>query len=110
MEPLNIKPPSFLPLSSDVKESLQKQDPTLKETAQQFESLLIVELLREMEKTLEEGSIFGGGIEGDIYGDLVRWELAKNISSSSQLGIADAMVRQLSSPSELSSKVDEETQ
>lgn len=67
----------------------------LKEAAQTFESLFVLEVLREMEKTLGEGSMFGGGIEGKTYGDFIRWELAKNISSQSSLGIADALVRQL---------------
>jgi Rod binding domain-containing protein len=68
---------------------------SLKEAAQTFESLFVIEVLREMEKTLGEGSMFGGSIEGRTYGDLIRWELAKNISSQSSLGIADALVQQL---------------
>jgi flagellar protein FlgJ len=68
---------------------------SLKEAAQTFESLFVLEVLREMEKTLGEGSMFGGSIEGRTYGDLIRWELAKSISSQSSLGIADALVQQL---------------
>ena len=75
---------------------------SVKEVAQTFESLFILEVLREMEKTLAEGSIFGSGIEGRTYGDLIRWELAKNISGQSPLGIADALVRQFGPPVERS--------
>lgn len=104
--PINHSNPIPLPAKEGI---LQEKNPTLKETAQQFESLFLLEFLREMEKTLEQRSIFGGGIEGNMYGDIARWELAKNISSQAKLGIADALLEQLTSRSEPLSKPEEET-
>ena len=119
MDPVSGTGVNFIPISSAKQETLQvshhqencvplsqskllfggeakdARRSELKQAAQTFESLFVLQLLNEMEKTLEEGSIFGGGIEGQTHGDLLRWELAKKISSRSPLGIADALIQQL---------------
>ena len=133
MDPVSGNGANFIPLSSAKQETLQvehhqeKRVPLsqyglplggevvdarrsdLKQTAQTFEALFILQLLNEMEKTLEEGSIFGGGIEGQTHGDLLRWELAKRISSRSPLGIADALIQQLEQSSEQKPEKGEKT-
>ncbi|MFH1010630.1 MAG: rod-binding protein [bacterium] len=95
MEPLAIQKSNFLPRSRTENTKAAEQPTRLKEVAQTFESLFVLQLLQEMEKTLETGSIFGAGIEGKTYGELIEWELARRISAQSPLGIADALIRQL---------------
>lgn len=133
MDPVSGNGANFIPLSSAKQETLQVErhqekgillpqnglpldgeevsarHSDLKQTAQTFESLFILQLLNEMEKTLEEGSIFGGGIEGRTHGDLLRWELAKKISSRSPLGIADALIQQLELSAEQKPEKSEKT-
>ncbi len=100
MEPIPIQSQKCIPFPKENDTPLNGKEPSLRETAQSFESFFILEVLREMENTLEEGSIFGGGIEGKTFGDIARWELAQRISQQSHLGIADAMVKQLTSREE----------
>jgi Rod binding domain-containing protein len=107
MEPISIHPSNYIPLAKGNDTPLTGKGPSLRETAQSFEAFFILEVLREMENTLEEGSIFGGGIEGKTFGDIARWELAQRISQQSHLGIADAMVEQLTSRGETPPKSEE---
>ncbi|MBM3325024.1 MAG: hypothetical protein FJY66_05090 [Calditrichaeota bacterium] len=107
MEPFAIPKSNFLPLSR-VDGTKSAEPPTkLHEVAQTFESLFVLKLLQEMEKTLENGSIFGTGIEGRTYGELIEWELAKRISAQSPLGIAEALRKQLEPAVNSSSKIGE---
>ena len=95
IDPIPIASHDFLSLPHARRGTGSAGQTTVREAAQNFEALFVLELLQEMEKTLEKGSIFGDGLEGKTYADLVRWELAKNISTQSPLGIADALVQQL---------------
>ena len=104
MEPIPIQPPKCIPFQKENDVPLEGKEASLREAAQSFEAFFILEVLREMENTLEEGSLFGGGIEGKTFGDMARWELAQRISKQSHLGIADAMVQQLTSRGEDSLK------
>ena len=97
MEPIAINSAKYIPFAKGNDTPLNGKEPSLRDAAQSFESFFILEVLREMENTLEEGSLFGGGIEGKTFGDIARWELAQRISQQSHLGIADAMVEQLTS-------------
>jgi Rod binding domain-containing protein len=100
MEPVQEKPIPIAPRKSlsvpiAKKEIGSKKNTTVREAAQNFEALFVMQVMQEMEKSLENGSIFGNGLEGKTYGDLMKWEIAKNISTQSPLGIAEALVKQL---------------
>ncbi len=95
MDNFAISKGTLLPLTPVKTARAGEQHKALKDAAQSFESLFVLELLHEMQKSLEGGSLFGTGIEGKTYGELIEWELAKRISAQSPLGIADALVKQL---------------
>jgi flagellar protein FlgJ len=104
MDNFAISKKDLLPLSPVQTTQAGSQHKALKDAAQSFESLFVLQLLQEMQKTLEGGSLFGTGMEGKTYGELIEWELAKRISAQSPLGIADALVKQLEPDSTISSE------
>jgi len=109
IDPIPIARHDFLSLPHTGKGIENTGQTTVREAAQNFEALFVLELLQEMEKTLEKGSIFGDGLEGKTYADLMRWELAKKISTQSPLGIADALIQQLEPPKAAQSATGENT-
>jgi flagellar protein FlgJ len=104
MDNFAISKKDLLPLSSVQTAQAGSPHRALRDGAQSFESLFVLKLLQEMQKTLEGGSLFGAGMEGKTYGELIEWELAKRISAQSPLGIADALVKQLEPDSTISSE------
>jgi len=65
-----------------------------RETAQQFEAILVQTMLKAMRKSTPGNALFGSD-QADMYLDLFDKEIASSISQSGQLGIADAIYRQI---------------
>ncbi|WP_404363140.1 flagellar assembly peptidoglycan hydrolase FlgJ [Marinobacter sp.] len=70
----------------------------LEEVAKQFESLFLAEMLKSMRsanKVLAEGSYLNSN-ESEFYQDMFDSQLSLSMSKQQGLGLADALVRQLS--------------
>jgi len=65
------------------------------DAADQFETMMALQMVRGMQSTLESGSMFGGGTAGDIYNGLAEWQLAKTLTKGSHLGLKEQILRQL---------------
>jgi len=79
-----LPPPSSLSkLSTDALSSKSgaNEEAKLKKAAQAFESYFVYTLLKEMQKTTSEKSMFGKGPEGEIYQHLFQQALADKIST-----------------------------
>jgi Rod binding domain-containing protein len=63
--------------------------------AGQFETMMMVQVVRSMESSLENGGLFGGGVAGDIYSGLTEWQLAQHLSRSGKLGVKEQILKQL---------------
>jgi len=89
---------------AELKRSAKQQSPeTLREVANQFESMFVKMLLKQMrEASLGEG-IFDSD-ESRFYQDIMDHQIALNVSSQHSLGIADMIVRQLQSTDATNSK------
>ena len=90
---MNILPSAEIRLSENL---LQKPDPNaeLMEVAEQFEAIFLNQMLKQMrEAKLSEG-IFDNSAT-DKYNSLLDMEQSKHLASNVNLGIADALVRQL---------------
>lgn len=61
----------------------------VKNVAKEFESLIALELLKTMRKTIQKSS--GGGFDSEMATSMYDEELAKSISSGGAFGIADMM-------------------
>lgn len=66
----------------------------LRKTAQQFESLLTQQLLKNMRAASLGDDVLGGG-QTQFYQDMFDQQLAQHLSAGRGLGIADLLVRQL---------------
>ena len=87
-----------------------KDDAKLKETCQEFESLLIKMMMKEMRKTVPESELLSSSFATDTYQEMFDEEISKAASKGNGIGIADAMYRQISAKLKNTYKVaDEET-
>lgn len=76
-------------------------DKALKKVAQQFESLFMHELLKNMRKAnavFEEGSLFSSS-ESKMFRDMYDQQLSVELGAKNALGIADILYQQLSKQS-----------
>jgi Rod binding domain-containing protein len=63
--------------------------------AEQFETLMALQMVKSMQSSLDNGSLMGGGVSGDIYNGLAEWELAKVLAKSAHFGLKEQILRQL---------------
>ena len=85
--------------SSQVQEVSQKrlpasQDP--KQAAQQFEALLLQEMLKSMWTTVPQGGMLSGSHEEKMYRDMLNEAMADSISEGRGIGIKDVILKDLS--------------
>lgn len=81
--------PGFVALKANADKS---ETPTaIKHAAEQFEMLFAHQMLEAMQKDLEGGSLFGGGVEGNTLGAMAQWELAGKLAGSLDLGIEEQL-------------------
>lgn len=82
---------------ADCAELLDPQElAKIKDTAQQFESLLLYSLLKQMWATLPENSMLEKGMAAQFYREMWLEELAGQISTDGPgLGIAKAVEREM---------------
>ena len=74
----------------------------LKKVAHEFESLFVSYLLKVMRETIEESESGEGGYGKTIYTELFDEEMSKSIASQGIFGIADILIKRLSSESPVS--------
>jgi flagellar protein FlgJ len=74
------------------KSGKELSDKELKEVGQQFEALLLHQLLSAMRKTIPKNELFEKSSSDDTYKDLFDEKMADQIASSGQTGISDAIV------------------
>lgn len=69
------------------------QDP--KAAAEQFEGILVQEMLKSMWSTLPKEGLLTGSHEESMYRDLFNEALAKSISEGQGIGIKDVILKDL---------------
>lgn len=86
----SIRDTSSLPRTEGVTDRDQ-----LREVAQEFEAILIKQLLDAMRATRnEENQLVSGGLTEDIFEDMLYTEYSRLMAGTAGLGIADMIVRQ----------------
>ncbi len=70
---------------------------SLQESSREFESLLVLEMLKAMRKAVPDGGLFPKGGADEMFRDLLDMETARATTRGQGLGIADAMYRQMAS-------------
>lgn len=68
----------------------------LYEQCQEFESIFVKMMLKEMKATVPKNGLMGGGQAEEIFGDMLQDEYAKSMTKAQNFGFADTLYRQLS--------------
>ncbi|WNJ99087.1 rod-binding protein [Thalassospiraceae bacterium LMO-JJ14] len=67
----------------------------MRETAEDFESVFLAEMLRPMFSNIEAASPFGGGAGEKIYRDMQVDEYGKALAKAGGIGLADSIMREM---------------
>jgi len=73
----------------------QKLSAQAETAAQQFETLMALQLVKSMQSSLDGGSMLGGSVAGDAYNGLAEWELARVLAKSAHFRLKEQILRQL---------------
>ena len=74
-------------------ETAEANQDRVRKAAQQFEGLLLRELLKVLRKTAPQGSLSGSGFSGDMYTQMMDDALAENLSKAGGVGLAPMLER-----------------
>lgn len=67
----------------------------LEQACNDFESLFVNQMLKQMRKTVPQEGLFNGGRAEKIYTEMLDSEMAESISNQRGLGLAAMMYRQM---------------
>jgi len=73
----------------------------LYEQCQEFESIFVNMMLKEMRGTVEKSGLIDGGQAEDIFSDMLYDEYAKDMSKAAGFGLSDAVYIELSRQSRI---------
>ena len=68
---------------------------SLKESSREFETLLVMEMLKSMRKSIPEGGLFEKDVATETFTEMLDMETAKATTSGKGLGIAELMYNQM---------------
>ncbi len=74
---------------------------SIRKSSQEFEALLLTEMLKSMRKSVPEGGLFEKDTSTEIFRDMLDSETAKAASRGKGLGIGEAMYKQLAKQVEM---------
>ncbi len=69
----------------------------VEQAAREFEALLLTNLLRIMRESIDQSELFGSGLGGQFYMELIDQQIARALAEKGGIGIADLLMRQLES-------------
>lgn len=72
----------------------QRNDKATRETATQFESMFIHEMLKSMRQTIEKSDLNGSDAE-DTFTEMYDRELSQQLAKRNTLGVADMLVKHI---------------
>lgn len=67
----------------------------LHEATDDFEAILVRQLLSSMRSTLTDGGMFGDGLAGDVYSSFMDDAIAEKVTESGGLGLSDILYNRL---------------
>lgn len=79
---------------ADVSPSKKQNEAKLKEACEQFESLFLTQMLKEMKKSVPKADGEKNS-EQETYNDMMYEEIAKSMASSGGVGMANVLFQQV---------------
>lgn len=67
----------------------------LRQVSEDFEALMIDQMLKEMRKTVDKSGLIDGGMAEQIFEDMLYDEYAKEFSKTKTFGLADIIYNQM---------------
>jgi Rod binding domain-containing protein len=80
------------------------EDRKMQQACEDFESLLINQMLQQMRQTVPHNELFGGGRAEQLYTSMLDGELAKTMSHQRGIGLSPMLFQQLKSISDKAKK------
>lgn len=96
MDPLKIRGLQSTQVS-EVSQAKLPASKDAKQAAQQFEALLLQEMLKSMWATVPQGELLSGSHEESMYRDMLNEAVADSISQGKGIGIKDVILKDLNS-------------
>jgi len=83
--------------SSQLQDQKTKDLKALKESCQEFEAMLMMEMVKTMRKSVPDGGLFEKSNAEEIFREMLDTETVRQSVASHPIGIADAMYKQMES-------------
>lgn len=81
----------------------------LQKAAEDFESLFVQQLLKQMRKSIPDSGLFGEGMAGDIYQSMFDESISKAIAGKGSFQLADTILRSFNADKESATQRTEQT-
>jgi flagellar protein FlgJ len=94
MDPLKLLGTQSVQVTDVAQAKLPASQDT-KQAAQQFEALLVQEMLKSMWATVPQGELFSGSHEEKMYRDMLNEAVASSISEGRGIGIKEVILKDL---------------
>ena len=88
-------PDALLGLGPQAPSAKRSAEARARETAVQFETMFITQMLEQMTTGLKSDPNFGGGPAEGIHRSMLNEEYAKQIAKRGGIGVADAIYREM---------------
>lgn len=94
MDPLKLLGTQSVQVA-DVSQAKLPASQDTKQAAQQFEALLVQEMLKSMWATVPQGELLSGSHEEKMYRDMLNEAVASSISEGRGIGIKEVILKDL---------------
>lgn len=81
--------------NTENKEIVNNEKKRLREVSEDFEALMINQMLKEMRKTVNKNDFLNGGMAEQIFEDMLYDEYSKEFSKTKTFGLADIIYNRL---------------
>jgi len=85
--------------ATSIYQDIQKQttkEGKLKEACQEFESILISQMLKGLRETVDKSGLVDEGLGGDMWEDVLYTQYAKQMAKTASFGLAETIYKQMS--------------
>lgn len=93
---MKIEQSQLTKLNSNTTSAENVKDSKLKKACNDFEAIIVKQLLTTMRKSVPKGGLFESGYENEMYQSMQDDELAKSIAHGKGMGIAKALYNEVS--------------